>query len=329
MKRDYSKQTRLRLDYTARINNVVDFIQANLKSQFTLEQLASQANFSKFHFHRIFGSIMGETLNHFIQRVRVEKAAALLISNTKISITEVLLECGFSNSAHFSRVFKERFKVTPSKWRELGNEERKKIISNSKINQSDSNTGKEFEIFSYYVNGASYKQQWRILMTNKKKANVEVKNLPEMTVAYLRHIGPYAANEKLFESLFEKLMKWVGPRDLINFPETQFLTIYHDDPEITDETKLRMDVCLTVPPDTKVDGEIGKTIIPAGKYAVARFEINADEFGEAWSAVMGGWLPESGYQCDDRPTFELYHNNHNEHPENKHIVDICVPAKPL
>lgn len=44
---------------------------------------------------------------------------------------------------------------------------------------------------------------------------------------------------------------------------------------------------------------------------------------------MGGWLPESGYQCDDRPTFELCYNNYNEHPEKKHIIDICIPIKPL
>ena len=142
-------------------------------------------------------------------------------------------------------------------------------------------------------------------MAEHKEAKVEVRKLPEMTVAYVRHVGPYEADEKLFEQLFNKLVKWAGPRNLINFPETQFLAVYHDDPEITEKTKLRTDVCMTVPTDSKVDGEIGKSVIPNGKYAVARFELKNDEFGEAWQAVMGGWLPESGYQCDDRPTFEL------------------------
>ncbi|MBN2395127.1 MAG: GyrI-like domain-containing protein [Candidatus Atribacteria bacterium] len=49
----------------------------------------------------------------------------------------------------------------------------------------------------------------------------------------------------------------------------------------------------------------------------------------AWNAVFGGWLPESGYQPDDGPCYEFYHNNPEEHTEHKHIIDICVPVKPL
>jgi methylphosphotriester-DNA--protein-cysteine methyltransferase len=58
-------------DYISRINRVIDFINSNLKNEITLEQLADVANFSKFHFHRIFTSIVGETLSQFILRRRV------------------------------------------------------------------------------------------------------------------------------------------------------------------------------------------------------------------------------------------------------------------
>ncbi len=164
---------------------------------------------------------------------------------------------------------------------------------------------------------------------NQVKAEVEVKEMPELNVAYVRHIGPYKGDVDLFEGLFEKLMKWAGPRGLLQFPETQCLSVYHDNPEITDEDKLRTSVCITVPKDTKVEGEIGRMTIPGGKFAVANFEINSNEFEDAWNTLMGGWLPESGYQPDDRLCYEICHNNPKEHPENKHIVDICVPVKPL
>ena len=78
-----------------------------------------------------------------------------------------------------------------------------------------------------------------------------------------------------------------------------------------------------------MEGEIGKAKIPAGKYAVAHFEITPDQYQDAWNAVYGGWLPESGYQPEDGPCYELYLNDPKEHPEGKHIVDICVPVKPL
>ena len=107
------------------------------------------------------------------------------------------------------------------------------------------------------------------------------------------------------------------------------LSIYHDDPEITDENNLRVSVCLTVPPETIVDGEVGKMEIPGGKYAMAHFEITKDEFQDAWDYVFGKWLPDSGYQPDDGPCFELYPGDPKEHPEHKYVIEICVPVKPL
>lgn len=53
-----------------------------------------------------------------------------------------------------------------------------------------------------------------------------------------------------------------------------------------------------------------------------------DEFQKAWN-TMCHWFTESGYQQGDGCTYELYHNDYTTHPEKKHIVDICIPVKPL
>ena len=147
-----------------------------------------------------------------------------------------------------------------------------------------------------------------------------------MNVAYVRHIGPYAGNEGLFEKLWNKLFAWAGPRGLLEREDMQSLVIYHDDPNVTEQDKLRMSVCITVPKDTKVDGEVGMMEVEGGKYVVARFEVDATQFGKAWEWVYGQWFPSSGYQPDDRPSFEMYPE---EPKEGKFTVDICVPVKPL
>lgn len=82
-------------------------------------------------------------------------------------------------------------------------------------------------------------------------------------------------DDNLFEGLIGRLMSWAGPRGLINFPHTKMINIYHDNPQITDEDKLRLSVCITVPKDTKTEGEIGKMKQPKGKYIVGSFEINS------------------------------------------------------
>lgn len=160
------------------------------------------------------------------------------------------------------------------------------------------------------------------------EAKIEVKNVPEMNVAYLRHIGPYAGDQALFGRLFGRLFSWAGPRGLAG-PGSRLMSIYQDDPDITDEAKLLLDVALTVPPGTAAEGEIGVRTIPAGTYAVGHFEIQPEQYSEAWQMIMGQWLPESGYQCSDGPCLEIYLNDPKTHPEGKHIVELYVPVKPL
>lgn len=159
-------------------------------------------------------------------------------------------------------------------------------------------------------------------------SSVTVNNLPDTQVAYVRHIGPYAGDEKLFQNLFARLGQWAGPRGLIR-EGTEFITVYHDDPNITAPEKLRTSVCLTVPAGTPVDGDIGTLVIPVGSYAFARFEILPTQYGDAWNSLCGAWLPDSGYEPADGPSFEIYRNDPSQHPEHKHIVDICIPVKPM
>ena len=325
-------QKYLREEYVSRINRVIDYIETNIDTDLSLENLAGVASFSSFHFHRIFRAMVGETLNQFIQRIRIEKAAGKLVHNPRKSITEIALECGFSSSAAFARVFKDTFHMSASEWRAGGYLQDRKIgKTNRKEDQALSNFGKDFDISFEYSYGETQNRIWRVKMKDKPqiKANVEVKDMPELQIAYVRHIGPYQGDSELFGRLFEKLMTWAGPRGLIRFPETQMLTVYYDDPEITEDAKLRVDACITVPEDTPAEGEVGRMTIPGGTYAVAHFELQVDEYGDAWNALFGGWLPESGYQPADGPSYEMYLNDPQQHPEGKCIVDICIPVKPL
>ncbi len=325
----YQKKA-LRAEYTDRINRVIDYVETNLTGDLSLGTLSKVARFSPYHFHRIFKAMVGETLSQFIQRRRVEKAAQALLGNPYKSITEVALDCGFSGSQTFARVFREVFGVSASVYRSSGGRAQSKICK-TKSNSGETNDKIRKDLGQYIftmdlVNG---NQTWRCRMKNKTEVQIEVKNMPKMHVAYVRHIGDYKGNSALFASLFGKLCAWAGPRGLIRPPDSKLLSVYYDDPQVTDSDKLRVDVCITVPEGTKVGGEIGSYTIESGTYAVGHFEVLPYEYEEAWGAIMGGWLPESGYQCDDKPCYELYLNDPNQHPEGRCLVDICVPVKPL
>lgn len=304
-------------EYISRINRTFDYIETNLAKPFTLQELASVASFSKYHFNRIFYGVVGETPFQFITRIRLERAATLLITSPADSVTEIAFKCGYTDIAVFSRNFKSQFGIPASRYRRSKDH-------NSNMSQVDSNTRQTREPLSSYFCSRTQTLKWKSNMELNK--SVEIKELPPMTLAYIRHTGPYQGNEQLFEGLWNRLFTWAGPRNLIGGPDFKSLIIYHDDPNVTVEDKLRMSVCITVPPDTKVEGEVGKMKLDKARYVVARFEVDATQFAQAWQWLYGQWFPQSGYQPDDKLCFEMYPE---EPRDGKFIVDICVPVKPL
>ena len=106
-----------RLEYAARMNRVIDHIQCHLADPLDLEQLAAVACFSPFHFHRLFRAWMGETLQAFVHRLRLERAAQLLVFDRVRSISDIAMECGFSSPSSFARAFKTGFGVSAGEWR--------------------------------------------------------------------------------------------------------------------------------------------------------------------------------------------------------------------
>jgi len=319
------RRSLLRGEYMARINRVIDYLDRNIDRSLRLDELARVANFSPFHFHRVFGALVGETLNDFIQRVRAERAASALLDNPKASITEIALDGGYSSSAAFARAFRGRFGMSASAWRAGGSEAwRKRRQIERKTGQSLGKIWEESGTASYYPEDDRNPTLRRSKMS-PVKLEIDVQELPALQVAYVRHIGPFGGVGRAFD----KLMRWAGPRGLVRFPETKLLGVYHDNPDITEEAKLRSSACLTVPPGTKVEGEVGLMAIPGGTFVVARAEVAASQFGEAWNALMRDWLPESGYQPDDRMCYEVYLNDPKTHPEGKFLVEICQPIRPL
>lgn len=303
-------------EYISRINLVQDYIEKNINKAFTLEELSDVSGFSKYHFHRIFGSVMNETLYNYINRQKLEKAANYLLHLPDKSITEIALDLSFTDSAIFARSFKKYYGMSATEYR----------LSYSKNSKTESKIRKANNIPPIY--NESTINDWRN-SNMKMECKVEVTDVREMTIMYLRHVGSYAEFGEVFHDMIGKLITYSSARGLVN-GEIKLIAIYHDNHEITEEDKLRTSLCIEVPKDTKVDGEFGIMDLPAGKYAIGHFVLyNGEQHSNAWKYLYGEWLPDSGYQPDDGPSFEIYLNDPNTDPDNKHIIDIYLPVKPL
>jgi len=181
--------------------------------------------------------VTGESLYQFILRLRVERAATQLCQNFDVPVSQIALDLGFSSASTFARAFQAQFGVSASDFR-------KKCKADSKL-WKDPQGANAYLVQN--VESSATRKKIMNAMPHVRPTLLEVRSLPATTVAYVRHIGPYAGDNELFTRLFGQVYAWAGPRGFLQRLGTEMLCVYHDNPEITEDDKLRLSVCITVP----------------------------------------------------------------------------------
>ncbi|MFB9080160.1 GyrI-like domain-containing protein [Flavobacterium procerum] len=295
-------------DYIKRINSILIFIDQNLDQELSLETIAKIGNYSPFHLHRIFKVVTSETLNQYITRKRIEKAASVLLRQREVTISELSLQYGFGSNSSFTRTFKKFYALNPKEFRKTYPDKF------SKIGIVQSKNGQENGIFDQYICSINNHKNWI-----KMKAEIEIKEMPQLDLAYITQIG-----HKGMQDAYSKLMKWAIPKGLLENQNVKIVTIYHDSYKITDTDKVRMSACISVNEKIKAEGEIGLATLEKGRCIVGRFKIQITEFEQSWSGLFI-WMSENGYKKADRIPYEIYYNDFKEHPQRISIVDFCIP----
>lgn len=101
-------------DYVQSVCRVILYIEQNYNSDLTLDELSKIASFSKYYFHRIFKSIVGESMVDYIRRVRLQSTTLQFKTNQKI--TQIAMNSGYETNASFSKAFKKHFGITPKEF---------------------------------------------------------------------------------------------------------------------------------------------------------------------------------------------------------------------
>ena len=106
----YSTQT------SGRVPKLMHFIQQNFKEDITLQQAASVAGLQIHSFCRFFKSLTNRTFSDFLNEVRIGFACKLL-QQSDLPVTQIALECGYTNISYFNRCFKKINNVSPKAYR--------------------------------------------------------------------------------------------------------------------------------------------------------------------------------------------------------------------
>lgn len=98
------------------IKLVRDFMEANYQRQIYLSELADLAKLSEYHFCRMFKISLAQTPQAYLLAIRLEHVKRLM-KNSKQSLADIALQCGFANQSHMGRYFKKAMGVAPRDFR--------------------------------------------------------------------------------------------------------------------------------------------------------------------------------------------------------------------
>lgn len=99
-----------------KISELLEYINKNLDKNLLLEELCEIVHMSKYHLCRTFKRTMDMTISEYILIMRLSKAKTML-TESDVQISEIVMSCGFSSFAYFSKIFKEYEKITPTQYR--------------------------------------------------------------------------------------------------------------------------------------------------------------------------------------------------------------------
>lgn len=272
-----------------RIEAVLDHIDEHLADDLRLETLAGVAAISPFHFHRLFLSWTGETLNTFVRRRRLESAAGRLRHCPTEKITYIALNCGFASPEAFARAFRDHFGMTPTQWRSGG------------------------------WNG------WRTAANDRCKplpARVEVKREGPVEYLFMRGRGDYATAAR---ELWERFLPVVHSLGLSGQP-LAFIGL--DDPAIAGQAHCRMDACVELPPDWKDPGaRQPRHRFGARWLATLQYDGPARDITQGWQTLLADWLPDSPFTMGEGHFFERY-DPHEGTPGSPLVrCELCMPVQ--
>ena len=278
---------------SSRVNDVIYAIHKDISADHNAKTLAKIAAYSEQHFHRVFKSVVGETLHGYITRIRMEYAANQLMFEPSLTVLEVANRCGFSSPSSFSRAFKSVFQVSPGQWCETRNSDKPYL--------SDPEIAKCYE---------------KLNVSDIPK--VSLVECEPIRVAYIRHKGYGRA----IRQTWLKLNSWAKQDGRVN--SRQF-GLHHSNPVWTSLDECRYVACIEINHPLSRRGAVNEMFIPGGLYA--KFHITG-HYGELLpniSLIQEHWLPQSGMKMRSTPGYVEYKKNHFIEEDENFELDFYLP----
>ncbi|KEO83258.1 AraC family transcriptional regulator [Tumebacillus flagellatus] len=290
------------MEYIERIQAALDYIEENLDRPILMEDLAREACFSVFHFHRLFVFMLGDTAADYLRKRRLAKAADLL-RTTEQRVLDIALASGFQSHETFARAFKREFRLTPVEYRKSGISLGLQPLATLTHVPRPRRGG--ITMTPKIVTKPAFKLIGYGLDTNSNEGQNH-RDIPQFWQRYLQ--------ENLRANIPNKLRPSVEIGLCTNFqPETgDFTYVIGFETESFDEVPEGM-VCIEVP-------EATYAVFTTPKADNADFPASIQQ---TWAKAFQEWFPTSGYQACT-PEFEWYDERSESDTDKQMDIYVAI-----
>ena len=284
-------------------------INRRLNAGVSLKEAAQRAQRSRFHFHRMFHRLAGETLKHYTLRLRLERAAARLLAG-KDTVLDIALANGFSSHEVFTRAFRRRFGTLPTQYRSraLAQATQATQAERRRHNELTQATGSCLGFFHYP--SRPFNQARRSHQHNGKPTmpilSITRKEIAAQQILFIRRrIAPGERREALGEC-FGKLFSYGAKAGLpiAGWPLCRYVD--------AGPGLLTIEPAMPLASPATGQGEIQAGVLPGGAVALGIHAGPYEELGET-NAVMERWIETNGFIVGGAP-WEQYVTDPGEHP---------------
>lgn len=277
---------------------LLEYIDAHLNDELTVERLGGVSAISKYHFHRMFSALFGIGVCRYVRLRRLKRAVYQLAFRSHCTVLDVALANGYDAPESFSRAFRRSVGQAPSDFRRQPRWEAWCAI---------------YEPLS----------QMRIEHMKPPNERVRIELFPETKVAVLEHRGD---PRRLGDSI-RRFIEWRRENRVPPSVSATFNIVYND-LERVDPEDFRFGLCAAVDKDVEDNryGVVAGTI-PGGRCAVLRHVGSDDTIGEAARYLYQEWLPRSGEEPRDFPLFFQRIEFFPDVAESDAVTDVFLPLK--
>lgn len=269
-------------------------INRRLNAGVSLEMAAERARRSRFHFHRMFHRLAGETLKHYTLRLRLERAAARLVAGED-SVLNIALGHGFASHEVFTRAFRRHFGTVPTQYRSraAASSTKSRRLRHIELTQA---IGSCIRFFHYPIQPIRQAKQSRqdsgkstmpILSITRKEIE------PQQILFIRRRIAP-AERQAALGECFGKLFSYGAKAGLpiAGWPLCRYI---NSGPGL-----LTIEPAMPLASPANGEGEIQSGVLPGGPVASGVHAGPYEGLGET-NAAIERWIESNGFNVDGAP----------------------------